>query len=44
MYIHEKFQGFSSKNDLVIAVGLLKFGMTGVGGMSIYRVQYTGSF
>ena len=32
MYINEKIQGFSK----VIAVGLLKFGMTGAGGgMSI---------
>ena len=38
MYIHEKFQGFSSKNGWVIAIGLLKFGVTaggGGGGMSI---------
>ncbi len=42
MYIHEKFQGFSSKNGRVIAIGLLKFGVRAgagaaavVGGMSI---------
>ena len=39
MYIHEKFQGFSSKNGRVIAIGLLKFGVragaAGGGGMSI---------
>ena len=41
MYIHEKFQGFSSKNGWVIAIGLLKFGVTAaaavvvVGGISI---------
>ena len=41
MYIHEKFQGFSSKNGWVIAIGLLQFGVTaggaeaGEGGMSI---------
>ena len=28
MYIHEKFQGFSSKNGWVIAIGLFQFGMT----------------
>ena len=40
MYIHEKFQGFSSKNGWVIAIGLLKFGVTAAaavaaGGISI---------
>jgi len=42
MYIHEKFQGFRSKNVWVIAIGLLKFGVTAaaaavvvVGGISI---------
>ena len=39
MYIHEKFQGFSSKSGWVIAVGLLKFSVTGAAagwvGMSI---------
>ena len=41
MYIHEKFQGFSSKNGWVIAIGFLKFGVTAavvvvaVGGISI---------
>ena len=36
MYIHEKCQGFSSKNGWVIAIRLLKFGVTVVaGGMSI---------
>ena len=39
MYIHEKFQGFSSKNGWVIAIGFLKFGVTAavvavVGGIS----------
>ena len=38
MYIHEKFQGFSSKNGWVIAIGLLQFGVIAVAaaaGMSI---------
>ena len=42
MYIHEKFQGFSSINGWVIAIGLLKFGVRAAaaaagaaGGMSI---------
>ena len=43
MSIHEKFQRFSSKNGWVIAIGLLKFGVTAaavvvvvvVGGISI---------
>ena len=35
MYIHEKFQGFSSKNSWVIAIGLLKFSVTGGGGARV---------
>ena len=39
MYIHEKFQGFSSKIGWVIAIGFFKFGVRAaaavVGGMSI---------
>ena len=39
MYIHEKFQGFSSKNGLNIAIGFFKFGVRAaaaiVGEMSI---------
>ena len=37
MYIHEKFQGFKSKNGWVIAIGFFKFGVRAavVGGMSI---------
>ena len=40
MYIHEKFQGCSSKNGWVIAIVFLKFGVTAaavvavVGGIS----------
>ena len=38
MHIHEKFQGFSLKNDWVIAIGLLPRCVTPVvaaGGMSV---------
>ena len=38
MYIHEKCQGFSSKNGWILAIGLFKFGVRAavvVGGMSI---------
>ena len=42
MYIHEKFQGFSSKNGWVIAIGLLKFGVTAAAAAVVVVVVVVG--